>query len=66
MGTHFSHATLEELRLEQVQFIAERDMDRLQSPRNLLFALVSCLGPATAHHRTLQQLVHEFHVEHCV
>lgn len=42
-GTRFSHALLEDLRAEQAQFVADRDMDRLQSPRNLLFALVSSL-----------------------
>ncbi|KAK9833710.1 hypothetical protein WJX74_003507 [Apatococcus lobatus] len=43
-GTRFSHATLEGLRAEQAQFVTDREMDRLQSPRNLLFALVTEIG----------------------
>ena len=40
LQTHFSHATLEDLRAATEKFAADREWEKFHVPRNLLFALV--------------------------
>ena len=41
LQTHFSHATLEDLRVATEKFAADREWEKFHVPRNLLLALVS-------------------------